>query len=136
MKKEEFIARYGEAGFAKMRAQGRAWKKAHQEEVKLRNNELNRKGGKRYEKMLINQCTGLPGEKHIIRNMHGLKWREYKAIIAPESQIHHEWIPDTSEFRGVALVEADRYMHGFKDVVEIFEGGITLLTEEEVRSKK
>ena len=67
--------------------------------------------------------------------MHGNLWRKYKNIIAPESQIHHEWIPGTANYRGVALVEADQHMHGIVDVIEILEGKITLLTEDKVKEK-
>jgi hypothetical protein len=77
--------------------------------------------------------TGIPGEKTRIRYKHGREWKPYKDIIAPDSQIHHEWVPETAEYRGVALVEKDAHMHGFVDVIEILDGEITLLTEEEVK---
>lgn len=55
-----------------------------------------------------------------------------EAIIAPDSQLHHEWVPETCEYRGVALVEAEQHMHGFVDV--IVDGEITRLTEEQIRN--
>ena len=155
MKKEECIARYGEAEYARRLEQRRAYYKAHKEEdnarnkkyreehkeeeeyqekVKARNQEQNRKGGKYYDKMLEDDRTGLRGARKKIRMKHAHYYKPYKAIIAPDSQLHHEWVPDTSEYRGVALVEADQHMHGFVDVIEILDGKITLLTEEEVRN--
>lgn len=148
MKKEEIIAKYGEAAYEKQLAQGRARYKAHKEEDNARskkyreqhpekaeadNHEGSRKGGKYYAKKLKDQRTGLRGERNKIRSKHANQYKPYKAIIAPDSQIHHEWIPDTSKYRGVALVEADQHMHGFVDVIEIIDGEITLLTEEEIR---
>lgn len=166
MKKEERIARYGEEAYERRLAQGREYKKAHREEqtaykkkyreehpqqekaaskkrreanpekVKARNNEIGRKGGKYYDHTLDYNRTGLRGARKRIRTMHQNQYRPYKQIIAPDSQLHHEWIPETSDYRGVALVEADAHMHGFVDVIEILDGKITLLTEDEVRKGK
>lgn len=80
--------------------------------------------------------TGIQGDKNKIRMKHAHQYKPYKMIIALESQIHHEWVPDTPEYRGVALVEKDQHMHGFVDVIEILDGKITLLTEEEVKRGK
>ena len=132
MKKKEHIARYGEEAYAKMLAQDRAWQKAHPEEIAALCREQSNKGGKRYKKRLIYDHTGLRGERMKLRYKHGNLWRPYKNIIAPLSQIHHEWIPGTAEYTGVALVEADQHMHGFIDVIEILKGTITLLSEEEI----
>jgi hypothetical protein len=150
MKKEEHITRYGKAVYVKQLAWSAAWRKAHPreksaldaawnkahpEEKAAQNRELSNKGGKRYDKMLEYNRTGLRGERNKVRSKHGNKWRPYKNIIAPWSQIHHEWIPGTAKYRGVALVEADQHMHGIVDVIEILEGKIRLLTEEEVRAR-
>jgi hypothetical protein len=151
MKKEEVIAKYGEAAWQRHLAQRRAYKEEHLEQENARDKkyceenrekrradhqEECRKGGKRYEKKLKHQRTGIPGAKTRIRCKHAREYRPYKDIIAPASQIHHEWIPDTSEYRGIALVETDQHMHGFVDVIEILKGEITLLTEEEVKNGK
>jgi len=163
MKKEDIIARGGEAAWEKHLAQCRGYYKAHREQEKARvkkwkeehreqakaavkkwqeehqeqvianHQEGNRKGGRSYAKHLEYTQTGIPGERHKIRTKHGREWKRYKNIIAPESQIHHEWVPKTAKYRGVALVEKDQHMHGIVDVIEILEGKITLLTEEEVR---
>ena len=154
MKKEEYIARRGEVAYAKKLARSRAWIKTHPEgraainkayresypeEVaaaqKVKNREHSNKGGKHYEKKLVYKRTGIQGGKNIVRNKHGTLWREYKNIIALESQIHHEWIPGTADYCGVALVEANQHMHGFVDVIEILEGNITLLTEAEIGAR-
>ena len=144
MNKEETIKRYGEAAWQKHLAQRRAYKKAHRkqlnayrknhpEEAKVSNQEQDRKGGRRYAKKLEYMHTGLQGDRNKVRYKHGRQYRPYKQIIAPDSQIHHEWIPNTSEYKGVALVEKDAHMHGFVDVIQIIDGEITLLTEEEVK---
>jgi hypothetical protein len=151
MKKEEFIARSGEDAWQKMLARNRAWREEHPEQVKAinknykeehpeqviaNNQELCRKGGKRYDQQLEYMRIGIQGDKNKIRGKHNKQYKPYKEIIAPDSQIHHEWIPDTAEYRGVALVEKDAHMHGFVDVIEILDGKITVLTEEEVKRKQ
>ena len=122
------------------REEAKAATKEHREEnpekVKLYHQEQSRKGGKHYDKMLEYKRTGLQGERNRIRMNHAYKYHPYKAIIAPDSQLHHEWVPETAEYRGVALVETDAHRHGFVDVIEILDGEITLLTEEEVKMGK
>ena len=151
MKKEECIAKYGEEAWQKLLEKRQAYYKEHKEEAvayskkyneehpeetKANQHEANRKGGKRYAEKIEYQTTGIQGERHRIRIKHADKYRPFKNIIAPESQIHHEWVPQTAEYRGVALVEADAHMHGFVDVIQILDGKITLLTEEEVKNGK
>ena len=151
MKKAEIIKRYGEAAYEKKLEQRRARYKAHREEerardkryredhpeqMKAKSQEINRKGGKHYDKHLRDNRTGLRGERHRIRKKHARDYKPYKMIIAPESQIHHEWIEKTAEYTGVALVEKEPHMHGIIDVIEILDGKITLLTEEEVKKNK
>ena len=133
MNTEEYIKRYGIDAFEKMRQQGRDWYKAHPEEVKALGREIGRKGGKYYEQHRQHQMTGIPHEKEVVRCKHKNKWTPYKRIIAPDSQMHHEWIPNTADYRGVALVEKNQHQHGYIDVIQILEGEITLLTEEEIR---
>ena len=85
---------------------------------------------------LSGRCRGLNHSQmttFLIRNKHWRRWISYKRIIAPDSQIHHEWISEMADFRGVALVETDQHAHGFVDVIQILEGQITLLTEAEIR---
>ena len=150
MKKEEFIKKYGEAAYEKMSQQNRDWRAQHSEKinarakewrannpdkVKANNHEEHRKGGKYYEQKLKYQTIGIPGKRQLVRTKHAYRYRPYKSIIAPDSQIHHEWISGTPNFRGVALVEKDRHMHGYIDVIQILEGEITLLTEAEIREK-
>ena len=77
--------------------------------------------------------TGIPHEKRLVRGEHYRYWTPYKQIIAPDSQMHHEWLPGTADYRGMALVEKDQHMHGYVDVIQILEGKITLFTEEEIR---
>ena len=165
MKKDEFIKRYNEEAYEKKKAYRRAWylahleevrahskawaeahpdemlaynrvwREAHPEKVKEKNHEADRKDGKRYEKKLESLRTGLQGERHRVRVKHGRLYRPCKNIIAPDSQLHHSWRPGTSEYTGLALVEADAHMHGFIDVIQIFEGEIELFTEAEIREQ-
>ena len=166
MKKEEHIRKYGEAAYNKTLQQRREWDQAHPEEAKARgtahrathpeeakartkiwtaahpeqvkahSQEQGRKGGKYYEKSRAHQMQGIPHEKKLVRKKDENKWRPYKKMIAPNSQIHHEWLNDgTADFRGVALVEKDPHQYGYVDVIQILDGKITLLTEEEVKKR-
>lgn len=166
MKKEEIIKRYGEAAYDKVRRQSRGWNAKHHEEkkaadrrhhaehrekekarsrrwaevnpdkVRAWSREASCKGGRYYEHQLKYHTIGLQGKRNRIRMKHRTHYRPYKRIIAPDSQIHHEWIPSTANYRGVALVEKDQHQHGFVDVIKILDGKITLLTEEEVKKSK
>lgn len=147
MIKAEIIERYGKEEHEKrlQRAQewrannqerskqtGREWRESHPEQVKAFNQEQNRKGGKRYEKRKAHKMQGIPHEKELVRGKHHRIWTPYKKIIAPESVMHHEWIPETADYRGVALVEKDQHQYGRIGVIQILGGEITLLTESEV----
>ncbi len=166
MKKAECIEQYGEAEWDRRLEQQRAWRKAHREEAKaavkkyreehpegvkaasknyrethpeeirILSHEQHRKGGKYYNKMLEYKKTGIAGERNGIRRKHARQYKQYKDIIAHDSQIHHEWVPKTPEYRGLALVEKDQHMHGFIDVIVILDGKITLLTEEQIKKGK
>lgn len=163
MNKTEFIEKYGEAAYDKQLLQNRNWKAKHPEEVKAHlkdwnakhsqgkkalnkewresnpkkiaenNHEESQKGGKYYEHNRHHKMTGIPHEKVLVRQKHQRIWTPFKQIIAPASQIHHEWIPGTADYTGVALVEKDQHLHGFIDVIQILEGEITLFAEAEVR---
>ena len=125
MNKADFVKKYG----------GEAYKK-RLEQVEVAVSKYKQKGSKGYRKAITYQMNGLPHAKRLIRLIHAQKWRPYKQLIAPESQLHHEWIPGTADYRGVALVETDNHTHGFIDVIQILEGEITLLTEAEIRGDK
>lgn len=137
MKKENFIKKYGEKKYQEQMELHKVWVERHpvqfQANVRKQSREQNHKGDKFYAAKLRYKRTGTQGKRSQIRTKHGNFYRVYKQIIAPESQIHHEWIPGTPNFRGVALVEKDKHLHGFIDVIRILEGVITLLTEAEIR---
>lgn len=149
MEKKEFIERYGKVAYKKWQQQKRDWNKEHPQEARERtrlwmldhpeevkaNDKEKRKGGKYYGRQRKYFSTGIPHEKELVRRKHRNKWTLYKQIIAPESQIHHEWILNTSDFGGVALVGKDQHIHGFIDVIQILEGEITLFTEEEIKNR-
>ena len=110
----------------------RKWQKANPNKVKSNQHEANRKGGKYYEHKREYNTTGLQGERNRVRVIHGALYRLFKRIIAPASQIHHEWIPGTAKYTGVALVESEPHRYGIIDVIKILEGKITLLSEGEI----
>ena len=145
MNKEEFIKRYGKVAHEKWRQQSKDWKKQHREEhngfnrkcctanpekVKMHNQEHSRKGGKYYEKFLEYCHTGLQGERNKIRAKHTKQYRNTKQA-TPNSVLHHEWIPGTANYRGLALVEKVPHQHGIIKVIKVLEGEITLFTEKE-----
>ena len=150
MKKEEYIKRYGEAAYKKLLQQSRDWQaghrkernvswrewcKANPEKVKANNRKTNRetghKGGKYYKKRLIYNRTGLQAKRRYIRHKHYILYHTIKQA-TPNSQIHHEWLPGTAKYRGVALVETVAHRHGIIKVIKVLEGEITLFTEKEI----
>jgi hypothetical protein len=164
--KEDFIAKHGEEAYANRLTRRRRWgeklpggeaqrskerreenpekwrkycrerSRANPERVKEKGREVSRKTGKYYKKKQLYKQTGIQCEREHIRMRHGYYWMPYKHIIAPGSHLHHEWVKGTSKYIGMALVEADRHMRCFIDVIEILEGGITLFTEKEVRKRE
>ena len=164
MKKSETIKRYGIEAYTKQLEQNHVWQKInrekvntkskkyyeeHPEKVKATNKnwreanpdkwtalaqEASHKGGKRYNKMLEHQRTGIPGERNRIRGEHNREFREIKRSLVQEVELHHEWIPESAEYRGVALVEAKAHRNGIIDVIVLLDGDITLLEEEEVKN--
>lgn len=107
----------------------RDWRKENPRKATKYDHDKSRKNGKHYKMALEYKKTGLQGERSRIRAKDRVKWRQYKNIIAPESQLHHQWISNTAAYRGVALVETDQHRHGIIDVIQILEGEITLFTE-------
>lgn len=105
------------------------WRENHPDKVITNNRNVWCKGGKYYNAKLQYNSTGLQGERNAIRHRHGKAYLPFKQIIAPKSQLHHQWLPNSAEYTGLALVEAGQHMHGFIDVIQILEGEITLLTE-------
>ena len=132
--KEEYIEMHGEKGYIKELKRRQAWNDAHPETVKRQHHEQNRKGGKYYENAQKYNHSGLRKERNVVRYRHSRRWQQYKKIIAPDSQIHHEWIMGTAKYRGIALVEKDQHQHGIIDVIQILDGTITVLTERETKS--
>ena len=134
--KRAFIQKYGEKEYQKYLERNneacRKWREVNHEQVEMNGKEQNCKGGKYYEKTKEYNRTGLRRERNIIRGKHQRKWKLYKDFIAPDSQLHHQWLPETADYRGVALVEANQHMRGIIDVIQILEGEITLFTEAEV----
>lgn len=133
MDKAEFIKRRGIVAYEKTLQRKRRWWEENPEKAKIKSNETHRKGGKYYEQHRQYQMNGIPHEKGLIRHKHQDLYRPFKQIIAPTSQLHHEWIPGTLNYRGVALVEAVQHQYGIIDPIVILEGEITLLAEAEIK---
>lgn len=135
MKKREYIKRYGKSAYEKLMGQNREWVKGNRRKVREAHHARNIKGGKDYGARRNYQLTGLPGAKHKVRIAHGTLYRPFKKIIAPDSQLHHQWQQGSASYDGVALVEKDQHMHGFIKVIQILEGKITLYTEQAIRER-
>lgn len=148
LKKEVYIEKYGKEAYKRMRQQARerrrivsgainarrrSQRRNHPEKVKVENRESSRKGGKYYEWRIKYNTTGIQHERKKVRGRHGNHYRPYKQIIAPDSQLHHEWVVNTANYRGVALVEKEPHRYGIINPIIILEGEITLLTEKEIR---
>jgi len=133
MKKREYIKLYGKGAYEKMKRQSGEWKKRNPLRAREADHDRNRKGGKHYGTKLNYQLTGLSGEKHKVRRKHGALYRPFKKIIAPLSQLHHQWRFGSAGYDCVALVEKNQHMHGVIDVIEVLEGEITLFTEKAIR---
>lgn len=161
MNKEEFIKRYGEVAYEKKlqrqrdyhvrhrkedniktrewglqhreeaTANVKRWRKANPDKALKISREICGKGGKYYEKHLKGEQTGLRGERNLIRNKHHILYQTIKQA-TPNSVFHHEWIPGTAKYRGVASVDKEAHQNGIIKVIHILDGKITLLTEEEI----
>ena len=110
----------------------RTWYKNHTKRAQITDRERHRKGGKYYERTREYDRTELRHIRNLIRGKHQFHYRPYKRIIAPNSHLHHQWIPDTANYTGVALVEKNQHQHGYIDVIQILEGRITLFSESEI----
>jgi hypothetical protein len=114
----------------------RAWRERNPETNIEKGRKVSRKGGAYYKNHMKYKQTGLSGEREHVRMRHAYYWRPYKNIIAPDSQLHHQWVPGTAKYTGLALVEKDQHMHGVIDVIKILKGEITLFTESEIREQE
>lgn len=142
MKKKEFIKRYGQSKYEEMLKQRRGrtrnsylgkqkeWRDANPEVIKFHHAAANRKGGMHYEKRLRENREGLQGDRGRIRRIDGNRFRRYKPFFAKQSQLHHEWIPGTAKYRGIALVEQEQHMRSIIDVFMVLEGEITVFNEQ------
>lgn len=135
MKKEETIQRRGEEAYKREMALSKIWWKAHPEKLEEYAKERNRPGGRYYGTVLRKNKEGLRHKRANRRSRDGQKYRHYKKIIDPNglTQLHHSWYGGSAECEGVALVEKEQHQHGYIDVIEILEGNITILTEDEIR---
>ncbi|MBE9594622.1 MAG: hypothetical protein IMF19_14215 [Proteobacteria bacterium] len=133
--KADYIAKYGETAYQQKLVCDGEWRESNCDKIKAERDGRYRKGGKHYADIVAYFSKGLPRERKKVRSKHQRIWRPYKLIVAPDSQLHHQWQPGSAGYDGVALVEKDQHMHGFVDVLRILEGEITLFTEKEVRER-
>lgn len=133
MNKEEIIKRYGEGVYEWRLGSKRRWREANPEKAAEEMHSQCRKGGSGYEQKRKYMSIGIQGERNLIRRTHRKGWHRYKNIIAPNSQLHHQWRPGTSEYDGVALVEKEQHIRGIIDVIRILEGKINVFTEKELQ---
>ena len=110
-------------------AKNKVWARLHPEAYAKYHEQWQRKGGSHYAQTRAYESTGLRYKRSYVRNRHGTQYRKYKRFFALGSQIHHEWIPGTAKYTGLALVETDKHRHGYIDVIKILDGKITLFTE-------
>ena len=137
MKKKETIKRRGIEAYNRELALSTIWWEEHPKRRDVYARERNRPGGKYYKEVLRKNGVGLRKKRANRRCRDGGKYRPFKNRIDPlgASQLHHCWLRNSAECRGVALVEKNQHMHGFINVIEIFEGKIMLFTEEEIRNQ-
>ena len=165
MNKEERVKRYGAAAYERRSQQSRDWEKTHREEhnasnlkwvmanptkaklsnqkwcaanpdkVKARDQEYRRKGGKYFESTLKYNTTELRRERNSIRERHRREYCHIKGA-TPNSVLHHEWIPGTSKYRGVVLVDKELHQRGIIKVIKLLEGEVTLFLEKEVKNQE
>ena len=114
----------------------RTWYKNHTKRAQITDRERHRKDGKYYEQTREYDRTTLRHARNLIRGKHQFHYRPFKKIIAPDSQLHHEWLLGTADFTGVALVEKNQHQHGYIDIIQVLEGEITLLSEIEIAGGK
>lgn len=129
MNKEERIRRYGKKNYEMELEKHRLWSRKNFKTVKYHHDEANRKGGLHYKQKLKQNSEGLQGDRGRLRRIDGHSFRKYKRFFAQESQLHHQWIRGTANHTGIALVERDQHMHGYIDVLLIFNGEITVFDE-------
>ena len=136
---EELVERCGVDSYENHKRRNRHWRKENPEKTKgfytKANIESGRKGGKYYQKRLKYNRTGLPGMRTRVRVKDARRYRKYKSIVAPESQVHHQWRPGSADYDCVALVEKNQHQYGIIDVIEVLEGVITLFTEKAIRER-
>ena len=133
--KDDYIAKYGQDAYDRKSLWNRNWSEANPELVKIRHQRRGRKGGEHYQKQLRYFHTGLQGKRNVVRGTHARRYREYKKIIAPDSQLHHQWRRESAGYDCVALVEKNQHMHGVIDVIRVLEGEVTLFTEKAIRER-
>jgi hypothetical protein len=81
--------------------------------------------------------TGIPELKNKVRTKDADFYRQFKNMIAPASQLHHEWLNNgTAEYSGLALVDPDQHMRGIIDVIYTLRGEITFFTEASLQGRE
>jgi hypothetical protein len=134
MNKNAFIEKWGIVAYEKRMKMSRDWRQAHPENTEkwhkqirdwkrthpIRVKRIARDSYRKHRQEILNrQCTDTEGMRRSIRAKCGRIWALYKNIIAPGSRLHYEWIPETVEYKCIALVEKDQSQYSFNDVIHI-----------------
>lgn len=140
--KEDYIAEFGAEEYARMlerewygedsesqRKYHKEWPRQHYGRLQEDKKHRGRRGTIYYDSVRAYQRTGVQGERNKVRALHAHRWRKYKTIIAPNSELHHQWLPGSADYTGLAIVETNTHRYGKINVIEILEGEITLLRE-------
>lgn len=115
MMKEEFVKSQAAAAYMK--------KRGHQQKAVVLKKRLDK--------------TGIQELKNKVRTKDADFYRQFKNMIAPASQLHHEWLNNgTAEYSGLALVDPDQHMRGIIDVIYTLRGEITFFTEASLQGRE
>jgi hypothetical protein len=133
MNKNAFIEKWGIAAYEKRMKVSRDWRQAHPENTEkwrkqicdwkrthpIRVKRIARDSYRKHRKEILNrQCTDTEGLRRSIRGKHRI-WSKYKRFVALATRQHYEWIPETAEYKCIALVENDLRQYPFENVIHI-----------------
>lgn len=132
MKKEEYIQKNGLAAWEARLARNRRMQKRNRIDKALAvQDEFQKLDPSEQQEFLRDMWkkreghysrSGLPqnivAARNTIRHVHRSKWG------VEGLDVHHDWVGDTAEYTGVALVEREEHQRGIINVVAILDGEI------------
>lgn len=105
------------------------YRREHKDEIKYYNIRYQKE---HKEQLNLYLSTGLQGLRHKIRvrDNQNKQYRWLKSNLCRDTHIHHEWIPETSDYKFSALVDASEHLHGIiKPIIILQDNRIELLQE-------